>query len=130
VKTAYSVFDVLVAPTRTGTTVAGGAGAGAGATVSIDGSTVCGTITVAAAGVPSAGGIIATVTFDLAFPNSTIPIVTLTPVNLAAGNFTGTGTPWVSAQSDTGFVINAPTAPLVAGTTYIWNYQIGFKYGV
>jgi hypothetical protein len=104
-----------------GATVAAGAAAGSGATVSNSGGVYdnYGQITVTPAGTPTAG-VVATLTFKIPKENA---CVILTPANAATNALSGAAK--IRAQTTprgTGFDLYVDTA-LVAGTTYIVNWQ-------
>lgn len=104
-------------------TIAGGPGAGSTAMVGLTtGSTdVSGQISVVASGSMSAesGDVIATVTFSE--PYTTIPFVTFSAANMAAGS--ATCAPYISATM-TGFSLCVSNNSGLTSTTHLFNYMV------
>lgn len=102
--------------------IAAGTGAGTSPTVTIAGNDMAGTITVVAGTLPTAGQVIATVTFTTTL--SSTPRIILQPANQAVGSTTVF--PVISVTgSTTQFYINCNTVSgLAAGLTYAWNYIV------
>lgn len=104
-------------------TVAGGPAAGSTAVLSMTtGSTdLAGQISVVSSGMTSSdpGGVIATVTFSQ--PYETVPFVTFSAANLAAGNVVCA--PFVSV-TETGFSLCAGNSAGLAATTHLFNYTV------
>jgi hypothetical protein len=107
--------------------VAAGAGAGvaSGGSVTLNGSDLGGSITVATGSAPAAAQPIATVTF--AQPYAGLPAsVLFAPANFAAASLALAARPWVDAAqvSPSGFVVRAGTTPLAASTGYQFYYGV------
>jgi hypothetical protein len=99
--------------------VAAGSAAGSSPTLTMAGSELSGTFQVVAGTTPS-GTTIATFTLDVAMANSSYGVVITAANQSTAGLATMA---WINVTSTTQFTINCAT-PLVATTTYKWNYHI------
>lgn len=111
------VMHIVGVPEDTSVTVVAGAGAGTGATAAVTGSDLAGVVSVVG-GTSATGGLLATVTFGLAYAGNVIVVVSATEGNAAglspAGFALGTG-------SGATFEVHCG-ASLGVGTTYEWNY--------
>jgi hypothetical protein len=106
-------------------TIAAGVGAGSapGAVTIAAGSTdLSGTITIGTGTSPTAFGIVATITFNVAY-TGTVPHCVLYPVTTNAAQL-GAGPVFLPLSGITlaGFNINSTTPALAASTTYSWEY--------
>jgi hypothetical protein len=106
-------------------TIAAGVGAGSspGAVTIVAGSTdLSGTITIGTGTSPTAFGVVATITFNVAY-TGTVPHCILYPVTTNAAQL-GAGPVFLplSGITLTGFNINSTTPALAASTTYSWEY--------
>lgn len=100
--------------------IVAGAGAGTTPTVAVSGTDISGTITVTAGALPTAGAVVVTVTFGLAWPSA--PRVVLTPANSATALL---GFQIYPTSATGSFALNAPAASsLVAAVVYSWNYIV------
>ena len=99
--------------------VAAGSAAGSSPTLTIAGSELSGTFEVVAGTTPS-GTTIATFTLDVAMANSSYGVV-ITPANQTTAALATAS--WINVTSTTQFTISCAT-PLVATSTYKWNYHI------
>lgn len=99
--------------------VAAGSAAGSSPTLTIAGSELSGTFEVVAGTTPS-GTTIATFTLDVAMANSSYGVV-ITPANQTTAALATSS--WINVTSTTQFTISCAT-PLVATSTYKWNYHI------
>lgn len=102
--------------------IAAGTGAGTSPTVSLTGGDLNGVITVTTGTLPTASGVVVTVTYHSAYDNDTYPI--LQPANSLTALLTG-ATMVFTTGSTTTFTITAGTGGLAAATTYIWYYHVG-----
>lgn len=110
--------------TSTVPTQVAGTGAGTTPTISIVGNNMDGRITITTGALPTASGVVTTITMSgsFAYPTSTTCI--LEPGNALTAALSGTSQVFVTGTTTT-FVITAGTVGLVAATTYIWNYHNG-----
>lgn len=107
----------------TAPTVAAGAGAGTGGSpaASLTGTDAGGVITVTT-GTIAATGVVATITFNLAYGSA--PYVVITPANAATALLSGVTMVYVSAGTTT-FVINSGSTGITAGgAVYAWNFNV------
>lgn len=102
-------------------TIATSTGAGSTSTASIVGTDNGGEITVNTSVIPTAGALIATVTYSKACPNDSYPI--LFPANAVTALLSGV-TMVYSTGGTTTFTITAGSTALTALSTYVWNYHV------
>lgn len=107
----------------TAPSIAAGAGGDATATVTLTGGSndTDGQISVVAAGVPGASAVICTVTFGTTY--TTQPFAVIYPSNATASLLTGASAAFVNTSATT-LTLNVGTVPLVAGSTYTWQYVV------
>lgn len=103
-------------------TIAAGTGAGTGPTVSITGTDQDGVISVTAGTTPGTSATVATITFSLAFPTNTFPV--LTPANSNAALLSGVTMVYTTGTT-TNFTITSGTSALTSTLQYKWYYHVG-----
>lgn len=101
--------------------IAAGTGAGTSPTISISGTDLAGDVTVTTGTLPTASGIVGTITYSFAYPTHTYPV--LYPGNSATALLSGVSMVYTTGNTTT-FVITAGTTALTAVTTYVWHYKI------
>lgn len=101
--------------------IAAGTGAGTSPTISISGTDMAGDVTVTTGTLPTASGIVGTITYSFAYPTHTYPV--LYPGNSATALLSGVSMVYTTGNTTT-FVITAGTTALTAVTTYVWHYKI------
>jgi len=99
--------------------IAAGAGAGTGPTVTITGKDQGMQVSVTTGTTPTLSGVIATVTYNVAYATAGIPVICASNVN--ANLLTGANQVIISTFGTGGFTITAGTVALTASTTYTWN---------
>lgn len=118
----HSVRHVEMASLSVPTIVAG-TGAGTSPSVAVLGSDVGGNITVSTGTSPSGGQVVATITFNAAFPIDAYMVIT--PSNEATAALSGSGNVYVLSLGDgTGVQLRNVSVALSASTTYRWNYVV------
>jgi len=100
-------------------TVAAGAAAGTSPTVTIEGGSTAGRITLTTGSSPTTTGVLCTVTLPVTFPTGTI--VTVTPADSDSGAHVAR---WFVGSTTSAFTLNASGTALSAATEYIFNYQV------
>jgi hypothetical protein len=102
-------------------TIATGSADGTGPTASIAGTDLAGQITVNTGTAPAATGVVATVTFNMAFTST--PYCVVFAGNSAAGKTGGTAySTYYISTSTTTFTLNLIGTAMTASSAYIWNY--------
>ncbi len=106
-------------------TAVAGTGAGTGPTITVTaGSTDCKMqVTVLTGTVPTAAGIIITVTYNSAFINTLNKGVIFSAAGANAALLSGVTQPYISAEALGTFVLTAGPTGLTAATSYVWNFQ-------
>ena len=115
----------VFAPIAPTVAVGPGAGTGAAAAAAIVGSDIAGFLYVNTGTAPTAGGVVATVTFKnpyFAVPSN----VMLTPASVAAADPAAGAIAYVPASfvTATGFSLYAGTVALAANGSYVWAYRV------
>lgn len=109
------------APTFTAQT-----GAGTGPTITVDpiSTDVDGKITVVPGVAPAASAVVVSLNFAVAYGGAKVPRIILQPASLAAAALSGAAQVYISGADNTHANIAVGATPLVAATTYVWNYVI------
>lgn len=102
--------------------IAAGAGAGTSPTISISGTDMAGTISLTAGTTPTAGQIIATITFATAY--GAAPIVVMQPANQALNSATVFPTISVASGTTTFTFYTNNVTGVLGSTHYEWNYIV------
>ncbi len=106
-------------------TAVAGTGAGTSPTITVTtGSTDCKMqITVLTGTLPTAAGIIITVTYNSAFINTLNKGVIFSVAGANAALLSGVTQPYISSEALGTFVLTAGPTALTAATSYVWNFQ-------
>lgn len=107
----------------TAPTISAGAGAGTSPTVTVvSGSQdMAGQLSIVTGTTPTGSAVIATITFNRAFPTGAWPVIS--PANAAAAGVGANGVFAIGASTTT-WTLNSTAVGLTGATTYLWNYSV------
>lgn len=102
--------------------IAAGAGAGTSPTIAISGNDIAGEITLTTGAAPGTSGIVATITFNVAY--TVAPFVVIEAGNAATALLAAGAIVFVGSRSTTTFTLDVGATGLVTLTAYKWSYHV------